>query len=76
LDFIYIWKVPDTLLYKFQTAQLGCYRLAFSNNGNYLACACTASNSKTIIKIFSMEDGNYKFLLLLIKLKKLLKKEK
>lgn len=36
---------------------MGCYRLAFNKHGNYLACACTYKNSKTIIKLFDVETG-------------------
>jgi jouberin len=33
-------------------------RLEFSNNGKYLAAACTQKDSRTIIKIFEVEDEN------------------
>lgn len=56
-------QIPNKILYKFQTSQLGCMRLLFSHNGKYLAAACTQDNSKTIIKIFDMEDGTLPFIL-------------
>ena len=31
--------------------------MAFSNDGIYLAAACTQKNDKTIIKIYNIEDG-------------------
>ncbi len=54
-------RIPDEVLYRFSSAELGCFRLAFSHNGRYLAAACTTSNSKTIIKIFNVEDGVLKY---------------
>ena len=42
---------------------MGCFRLAFSPNGKYLAAACTYENSKTVIKIFNVEDGVLKYTL-------------
>ena len=55
--------IPDSLLYKFPTAKLGCLTHEFSHNGKYLAAACTEMNSETHIKIFNVEDGilRYKF---------------
>lgn len=60
-------QIPDKIAYKFASAPLGCYRLgnhylnefllAFNRKGNYLACACTYKNSKTIIKLFDIETG-------------------
>ncbi|CAD8209474.1 unnamed protein product [Paramecium octaurelia] len=51
--------IPDKIAYKFASAPLGCYRLAFNKFGNYLACACTYRNSKTIIKLFDVETGQH-----------------
>jgi len=31
--------------------------MAFNRKGNYLAAACTFKNSKTIIKLFDVENG-------------------
>lgn len=49
--------VPNQLLYKFNTARLGCLTHEFSHDGKYLAAACTEINSETMIKIFNVEDG-------------------
>lgn len=54
-------RIPDEILFRFQSADLGCFRLAFSPNGKYLAAACTSQNSKTVIKIFNVEDGVLKY---------------
>ncbi len=48
-------QIPNKLLKRFQSEYLGCLRIAFSTNGQYLAAACTQENSKTIIKIFDLE---------------------
>jgi len=53
--------LPDKLLYKFSTAKLGCLTHEFSNDGKYLAAACTDINSITTIKIFNIEEGNLKY---------------
>jgi jouberin len=53
--------LPDTLLFKFHTSKLGCLTLSFSNDGRYLAAACTELNSMTTIKIFNVEDGTHKY---------------
>lgn len=37
--------------------------MEFSNNGKYLAVACTMASSKTIIKIFDVEIGSAKIIL-------------
>lgn len=50
-------QIPTKILYKFQSSKFGCFKLAFSHNGKYLAAACTQENSKTIIKIFDIDDG-------------------
>ena len=42
-----------------ETERLGCFKLRFSNDGSYIACACTLIDSRTIIKIFSVEDGKH-----------------
>lgn len=55
-------QVPNKILYKFQTAKFGCFKLAFSHNGKYLAAACTQDNSKTIIKIFDVDDGTIPYI--------------
>ena len=49
--------VPHKVLFRFSTSRLGCMRIAFSPDGRYLAAACTDENSKTVIKIFNIEDG-------------------
>lgn len=48
-------KPPNKLAFKLQTCALGCFRLAFSHNGKFLAAACT--DKDTVIKIFQVEDG-------------------
>jgi hypothetical protein len=46
------------MIYKFDTEGLGSMKLQFSNSGKYLAVACTLNqSSKTIIKIFDIENG-------------------
>lgn len=57
-------KRPDKFLRKLDTEELGAFRIKFSNNGEYLAAACTFNNSRTIIKIFKVTTGE-----LLMKLK-------
>jgi FOG: WD40 repeat len=54
-------RLPEEVLYRFPSADLGCFRLAFSPNGRYLAAACTYANSKTVIKIYNVEDGVLKY---------------
>ena len=48
-------EIPNKLLKRFPTSDLGCMRIAFSADGKYLAAACTQKNSKTVIKIFDTE---------------------
>lgn len=55
-------EIPTKILYKFQTSKFGCFKLAFSHNGRYLAAACTQDNSKTIIKIFDIDDGTVPYI--------------
>ena len=54
-------NIPSEILYRFQTSDLGCFRVCFSPNGRYLAAACTSKNSKTIIKIYNVEDGELRY---------------
>lgn len=56
-------RVPSDLLYRFQSASLGCFRLSFSPDGKYLAAACIHENSKSIVKIFNVESGELKYTL-------------
>jgi len=56
-------RIPTHVLFRFQSAPLGCFRLSFSPNGKYLAAACTYENSKTVIKIFNVEEGELKYTL-------------
>ena len=53
--------IPDSLLYKFPTARLGCLTHEFSHNGKYIAAACTEMNSETHIKIFNVEEGKLRY---------------
>lgn len=55
-------EIPNKILYKFQTSKFGCFKMAFSHNGKYLAAACTQDNSKTIIKIFDVDDGTVPYI--------------
>ena len=54
--------IPDSLLYKFPTAKLGCLTHEFSHNGKYIAAACTEMNSETHIKIFNVEEGKLRYI--------------
>ena len=55
--------IPNLLIYKFPTAKLGCLTHEFSNQGRYIAAACTEMNSETYIKIYNVENGflRYRF---------------
>ncbi len=53
--------LPDKLLFKLKTSKIGCLTIKFSEDGRYLACACSEISSLTSIKIYSMEDGNLKY---------------
>ena len=53
--------LPDKLLYKFDTAPLGCLTQEYSPNGKFLAASCTELNSLTSIKIFNVEEGKLSF---------------
>ncbi len=55
--------IPNLLIYKFPTEKLGCLTHEFSNQGKYIAAACTKMNSDTYIKIYNVEDGflRYRF---------------
>lgn len=50
-------------IWKFDTEALGAFKIKFSNKGKYLAAACTKISSKTIIKIFDVENGETKVIL-------------
>ena len=54
--------IPDMLVYKFPTAKLGCLTHEFSNNGKYIAAACTEMNSETHIKIYNVEEGKLRYI--------------
>lgn len=56
-------ELPDTKVWKFETEALGAFKIKFSNKGKYLAAACTQATSKTIIKIFDVENGELKITL-------------
>lgn len=49
-------KMPNKLIFKLPSSKLGCWRLAFSHSGVYLAAACT-DDDETVIKIYQIEDG-------------------
>lgn len=48
-------RLPDNLLFKFESEDQGVFRLKFSNMGRYLAACCTMGSGRTIIKIFDIE---------------------
>jgi WD40 repeat protein len=50
-------KLPDKFLRKLDTEDLGCFRIKFSNNGEWLAAACSFQSSRTIIKLFKTTTG-------------------
>ena len=50
-------RLPNQLEYKFETERLGCFKMSFSSSGRFLAAACTKQNSKTIIKVFDINNG-------------------
>ena len=47
-------QIPNSLAKKFDASESGCWRLAFSHNGKYLAAGCT--DSKTVIRVYNVED--------------------
>ena len=53
-------ELPDKMVNKYETESQGALRIEFSNRGKYLAIACTMEDSKTIIKIFDVEDQKEK----------------
>ena len=50
-------------IWKFETEALGAFKIKFSNSGKYLAAACTTVSSKTLIKIFDVENGDLRIVL-------------
>lgn len=50
---------PDRFLWKFDSERLGCFKLAFSKRGHFLAAACTMVDSRTIIKIYNVLEGKH-----------------
>ena len=50
--------MPNKRLFKFETTALGALRIKFSNKGRYIAAACTLGTkpSRTVIKIFDVEN--------------------
>ena len=52
-----ISKVPDRHMYKFATDRLGSNCLAFSPDGRFLAASATKENSRTVINIYDVEEG-------------------
>jgi jouberin len=56
-------ELPDTKVWKFDTEALGSFKLKFSKKGKYMAVACTQQTSKTLIKIFDVENGEIKIIL-------------
>lgn len=56
-------ELPDMKIWKFSTEALGSFKIKFSNKGKYLAASCTMATSKTLIKIFDIENGELKIVL-------------
>ena len=50
-------------VWKFDTEALGAFKIKFSQRGKYIAVACTQITSKTIIKIYDVENGEIKIVL-------------
>lgn len=55
--------LPNIRQWKFDTDRQGCHRIEFSNQGKYLAMACTMQSGKTVIKIADVEHGQIKIIL-------------
>lgn len=53
-------KIPDTFVAKFPSAELGCLRMAMTDD---LLLACCSSSTKTVIKGFSLETLKHVFTL-------------
>lgn len=47
-------RIPNSLAGKFDSSEMGCWRLSFSHSGKYLAAGCT--DNKTVIRIYNIED--------------------
>ena len=56
-------ELPDTKIWKFDSEALGCFKIKFGNKGKYLAAACTQASSKTLIKVFDIENGELKIVM-------------
>lgn len=56
-------ELPDLKIWKFDTEALGSFKLKFSQKGKYLAVSCTQATSKTVIKVFDIENGELKIVL-------------
>jgi tricorn protease-like protein len=56
-------ELPDLKVWKFDTEALGSFKIKFSNKGKYLAASCTMMTSKTIIKIYDIENGELKIVM-------------
>lgn len=56
-------ELPDLKVWKFETEALGSFKIKFSNKGKYLAASCTMMTSKTIIKIYDIENGELKIVM-------------
>ncbi len=46
--------MPKSLIYKFESERMGCYRVKFV--GNFLFAACSTAKY-TCIKVFALENG-------------------
>lgn len=55
--------MPDTLVGKYQSEAQGVFKLKFSNQGKYLAAACTLENGKTIVKIYDVESDELQIII-------------
>lgn len=56
-------ELPDLKVWKFDSEALGSFKIKFSNKGKYLAASCTMMSSKTLIKIYDIENGELKIVL-------------
>ena len=51
-------RIPNKLHLKLHTAQKGCSVVRFSQNGRYLACACTSNNTYPLL-IYEFPSGKH-----------------
>ena len=49
--------VPDTVVSRIPVGKRGCFAMAFSNDGRYLAAACEDSRNEHVVRVFEVESG-------------------